>query len=162
MTELAVESNAGIVGPKVLDRENPSLLEDMGSMLDNFYSPVERSEKGENDQGQYDKKEISAVPESAMLIRADLFRAIEGYDTEINSPDNNVEICLRSYLVGAKIVLASNSVATRFKTQSQVAKKSIDVLRPRHRLRMTLVGNFGVSLFRSVFESILIMTSVGV
>ena len=159
MTELAVESNAGIVGPKVLDRENPSLLEDMGSMLDNFYSPVERSEKGENDQGQYDKKEISAVPESAMLIRADLFRAIEGYDTEINSPDNNVEICLRSYLVGAKIVLASNSVATRFKTQSQVAKKSIDVLRPRHRLRMTLVGNFGISLFRSVFESILIMTS---
>ena len=59
MVELAVGSNAGIVGPKVLDRENPSQLEDMGSMLDNFYSPVGRSEKGENDQGQHDEKEIS-------------------------------------------------------------------------------------------------------
>ena len=108
MVELAVKSNAGIVGPKVLDRENPSQLEDMGSMLDNFYSPVGRSEKGENDQGQHDGKEIMAAPEAAMLIRADLFRALEGYDIEINSPDNNVEICLRSHLVGAKIVLASN------------------------------------------------------
>ena len=117
MVELAVRSNAGIVGPKVLDGENPSQLEDMGSVLDNYYSPVGRSETGENDQGQHDGKEISAAPESAMLIRADLFRAIEGYDTEIDSPDNNVEICLRSHLVGAKVVLASNSVATRIKTQ---------------------------------------------
>ena len=157
MVELAVESNAGIVGPKVLDGENPSQLEDMGSVLDNYYSPVGRSEKGENDQGQHDGKEISAAPESAMLIRADLFRAIEGYDTEINPPDNNVEICLRSHLAGAKIVLASNSVATRVKTQSQFT--NIDVLRPRHRLRMALTGNFGASLIRNIFESILIMTT---
>ena len=159
MVELAVGSNAGIVGPKVLDRENPSQLEDMGSMLDNFYSPVGRSEKGENDQGQHDGKEISATPESVILIRADLFRAIEGYDKEVNSPDNNVEICLRSHLVGAKIVSASNSVATRFKSQPEFAKKNLDVLRPRHRLRMALAGNFGASLTRSIFESFLIMTS---
>ena len=159
MVELAVESNAGIVGPKVLDRENPSQLEDMGSMLDNFYSPVGRSEKGENDQGQHDGKEIMAAPEAAMLIRADLFRALEGYDIEINSPDNNVEICLRSHLVGAKIVLASNSVATRVKSQSQFTKKNIDVLRPRHRLRMSLASNFGASLIRSIFESFLITAS---
>ena len=62
MVELAVESNAGIVGPKVLDGENPSQLEDMGSVLDNYYSPVGRSEKGENDPGQHDGKEISATP----------------------------------------------------------------------------------------------------
>ena len=127
MVELAVGSNAGIVGPKVLDRENPSQLEDMGSMLDNFYSPVGRSEKGENDQGQHDEKEISATPESVMLIRADLFRAIGGYDKEVNSPDNNVEICLRSHLVGAKIVSASNSVATRFKSQPEFAKRNLDL-----------------------------------
>ena len=159
MVELAVGSNAGIVGPKVLDRENPSQLEDMGSMLDNFYSPVGRSEKGENDQGQHDEKEISATPESVMLIRVDLFRAIGGYDKEVNSPDNNVEICLRSHLVGAKIVSASNSVATRFKRQPEFAKKNLDVLRPRHRLRMALASNFGASLARSIFESFLIMTS---
>ena len=159
MVELAVRSNAGIVGPKVLDGENPSQLEDMGSVLDNYYSPVGRSETGENDQGQHDGKEISAAPESAMLIRADLFRAIEGYDTEIDSPDNNVEICLRSHLVGAKVVLASNSVATRIKTQPRSIGKNIDVLRPRHRLRMALTGNFGASLIRIIFESILIMTT---
>ena len=159
MVELAVESNAGIVGPKVLDGENPSQLEDVGSVLDHFCSPVGIAEKGENDQGQHDKKEISVAPESAMLIRADLFRAIDGYDTEINSPDNNVEICLRSHLVGAKIVLASNSVATRLKTQQQFVKKNIDVVRPRHRLRMALASNFDVSLIRSIFESILITTS---
>ena len=159
MVELAVGSNAGIVGPKVLDGENPSQLEDMGSVLDNYYSPVGRSETGENDQGQHDGKEISAAPESAMLIRADLFRAIEGYDTEIDSPDNNVEICLRSHLVGAKVVLASNSVATRIKTQPRSIGKNIDVLRPRHRLRMALTGNFGASLIRIIFESILIMTT---
>ena len=159
MVELAVGSNAGIVGPKVLDGENPSQLEDMGSVIDNFYSPVGRSEKGENDQGQHDGKKISAAPESAMLIRTDLFRAIEGYDTEVNSPDNNVEICLRSHLVGAKVVLASNSVATRIQIQPKFVKSNIDVLRPRHRLRMALASNFGVSLIRNIFESILIMVS---
>ena len=39
----------------------------------------------------------------------------------------------------------------------KLIKKNIDVLRPRHRLRMALVGNFGTSLIRSIFESIPIM-----
>ncbi len=160
MVELAIEGNAGIVGPKILNAENPTQLEDVGSIMDHFYSPVARAEKGENDQGQHDlPKEVSVVPESAMLIRADLFRAIGGYDPEIESPDNNVEICLRSHLVGAKILLASNSVATRFKNQKPVTHLGVQISRPRNRIRMTLASSFGVSLFRSILESIAITTS---
>ena len=100
----ASTTNYPLLANLVLRDDLKESREDMGSMLDNFYSPVGRSEKGENAQGQHDGKEIMAAPEAAMLIRADLFRALEGYDIEINSPDNNVEICLRSHLVGAKIV----------------------------------------------------------
>ena len=155
MVELAIESNAGIVGPKVLDGENPTQLEDMGAIMDHFCSPVARTEKGENDQGQHDlPREVSVVPESAILIRTDLFKAIGGYDPEVEPPDNNVEICLRSQLVGAKILLASNSVATRLKNRKLVTRPSVQVSRPRNRIRMTLTSNFGVSLIRSVLESI--------
>ena len=160
MVELAIESNAGIVGPKVLDAENPTQLEDMGAIMDHFCSPVSRTEKGENDQGQYDlPKEVSVVPESAMLIRTDLFKAIGGYDLEIESPDNNVEICLRSELVGAKILLASNSVATRLKNRKSATHQNVQVSRPRNRIRMTFTSNFGIALIRSVLESICITGS---
>ena len=74
MVECALESNAGVVGPKVLDGSDPRHLEDMGSWVDRYGAAVPRFEPGELDQGQYDAdREVFATSESALLVRSDLF-----------------------------------------------------------------------------------------
>src|SRR5439155_9119138 len=45
----------GVVGPKVVDWENPRILRDVGSSTDRFGYPFSPLEEDELDQGQYDR-----------------------------------------------------------------------------------------------------------
>ena len=161
MIEVAIENNAGIVGPKILSGDSPSSLEDMGSIFDHFCSPVKRVEKGETDQGQHDlPRQVSVVPDSLMLVRADLFNAIKGYDIEVPSFHSTAEICSRAQLVGSKILLASNAVATSFGgSKSKFKKSRKEILRPCIRLRIELARNHGVALFFNFLRSLGISVS---
>ncbi|MDP9241803.1 MAG: glycosyltransferase, partial [Actinomycetota bacterium] len=59
----------GIVGPKVVDWEDPRVLREVGRSTDRFGFPYSPLEDGERDQGQYDRvREVLFVSSCAMLI----------------------------------------------------------------------------------------------
>ncbi len=107
MAEEAIGSNAGIIGPKYVDWEDPSLIRQMGLMVDITGDPVPTVEVGELDQQQHDAvKEVLAVPEGCVLMRADLFRQVGGFDPEMSSGYRQVDLCWRARTMGARVVVA--------------------------------------------------------
>ena len=163
MVECALESNAGVVGPKVLDGSDPRHLEDMGSWVDRYGAAVPRFEPGELDQGQYDAdREVFATSESALLVRSDLFGAIGGFDPEIRFLDGSLDLCWRARLAGASVLTAPTAVG-RSVGGRRTRRRRTDPqrLRPRHKLRTTLVNQDPVHRGAAVAE-LLLATLLGI
>ena len=93
----AYRSNAGIVGPKLVEWDAPDHLLEVGIGVDRFGVAVERVERGELDQAQHDEgRDVFAVPGGCMLVRADLFRALGGFDPDIELFGEDVDLCWRA------------------------------------------------------------------
>ena len=81
----AVRSNAGIVGPKYVDWDDPTRIRQIGLLVDKTGVPAPTVEIGELDQEQHDVvQDMFAVPGGCVLVRGDLFRAIGGFDPEMS------------------------------------------------------------------------------
>src|SRR6185295_1026147 len=78
MVEVAERiDGVGVVGPKVVDWDDPTVLREVGLSTDRFGYPYSPLEQDELDQGQYDRvREVLFVSSCAMLVsRAALDRA---------------------------------------------------------------------------------------
>ena len=63
-------------------------------------------ERGELDQEQHDAvRDVFALPSACMLVRADLFRALGGFDPSISFYGDDVDLCWRAHLSGARVVV---------------------------------------------------------
>ncbi len=81
LVEEAFRSNAGVVAPKLVDWDRPDLLQSIGASIDRVGTLEPRVERGELDQGQHDTPaDVFVAPGGALLVRADLFDALGGYD----------------------------------------------------------------------------------
>ncbi len=142
MVECAVAANAGVVGPKVLVGTEGRILHDMGCTVDRYGSPVPRLHPGEVDQGQYDAEpDVFAVAEAALLVRTDLFAAVGGFDPEIHFLDGHVDLCWRARLAGATVTTAPTAVGRTVSGDTSVRRGTNPaILRPRHKLRMSLTN----------------------
>ena len=156
MVEAALEANAGIVGPKVLDGQDSTLLDDMGAAVDRLGSPVPRVDPGEADQGQHDGRlDVFASSEAAVMVRADLFTALGGFDVSICSPDGHVDLCWRARLAGASALLVPTAVGRRLGgLPARRRRIHSDITGPRHRLRMTLANRLGPRSLAVLAESV--------
>jgi GT2 family glycosyltransferase len=77
----AFRSNAGIVGPKIVDADDPEVLLEVGRSIDPFGNPHTGIEPGELDQEQHDGvRDVFYVSDTAMLVRTDLFHELGGFD----------------------------------------------------------------------------------
>lgn len=137
LVEELYRSNAGIVGPKLVDWDQPEHLLDLGSEMDRFAEMVPVADEGEIDQGQYDDlSDVFAVATACMLVRADLFRALDGFDPTITFHGEDRELCWRAHLSGARVVTASRATVRH---RSQLVERRSDLnhrtLTERHRLR---------------------------
>ncbi len=120
MVEYALESNAGIVGAKVLVHDGSRTLDDLGASVDRLGTPVPLVEPGELDQGQYDTtRDVLAVSGAAVLVRTDLFETLGGIDPEVHGADGLVELCWRARQLGATVATAPTAVARRVETGSR-------------------------------------------
>ncbi len=103
----AYKSNAGVVGPKYVNWDNPSILLSVGLGTDRAAVVVPRTEPNERDQGQHDgSREVSAVPGGFMLVRADLFERLGGFDEEITYFGEDIDLCWRARLAGSHVFVA--------------------------------------------------------
>jgi GT2 family glycosyltransferase len=160
MVEEAFRSNAGIVSPKLVDYHQPDRLLQIGLGVDRFAAPVRRVQPGELDQSQHDEaRNVFAAPGACTLIRADLFAAIGGFDRAINMLGEDVDLCWRARLAGARVVVAPAARVRHLEATASRQRPLPDAraLQWRHELRAVL-KNYG-RFHRSVVVAELLVLS---
>ncbi len=110
MVEEAYRSNAAIVGPKLVDYDHPEILLEVGMAVDHYAVPFSVIEPGEIDQEQHDGvRDVFFVSHASMLVRADLFRELGGFDAETSPGSDDIDLCWRARLAGARVLVAPAS-----------------------------------------------------
>jgi GT2 family glycosyltransferase len=150
MVEAAFRTNAGIVTPKVVAYEDPLVLLHVGQTCDRFGVVKERVEAGEIDHGQQDlERDVFVAPGGVTLVRADLFRTLRGFDPLITLLGEDLDLCWRAQVAGARIVVAPlakvahrETVATgeRAVSASGTRRASRRDLQRRHQLLVVATG----------------------
>jgi GT2 family glycosyltransferase len=137
-------SNAGIVGPKLVEWSEPRRLQHVGLGLDRFGEVDPVVDPGEFDQEQHDAvRDVFVIPSACMLVRADLFRVLGGFDAGITFHGEDIEFCWRAHLTGARVIVAPDAVV-RHRERLDERRPTLNhrALRSRHRMRTvaTLTG----------------------
>jgi GT2 family glycosyltransferase len=150
MVEAAYRTNAGVVTPKVVAYEDPLVLLHVGQTSDRFGVVRERIDLGEIDHGQQDlERDVFVAPGGVTLVRADLFSTLRGFDPLITLLGEDLDLCWRAQVAGARIVVAPlakvahrETIATgeRLVTAVGTRRASRQDLQRRHQLLVVATG----------------------
>jgi len=137
MVEEIYRSNAGAVGPKLVEWDDSGILQSVGLGMDRFGEIDPVIEPGEVDQEQHDGvRDVFVVPSAFMLVRADLFRELDGFDPTIDFHGDDAELCWRLHYSGARVIVAPSA---RVRHRELLRDRRPDLahgrLSARHRMR---------------------------
>jgi hypothetical protein len=77
-------------------------------------------EPGELDQGQHDAaREVFLAPSGAVLVRTDLWRALGGFNPGAGRPVEDLDLCWRAQLAGARVVVAPQARARHLEARTK-------------------------------------------
>jgi GT2 family glycosyltransferase len=143
MVEEAFRSNAGMVGPKLVDWRHADQLLSVGMGADRFGQPAPYVERGDLDQAQHDAvRDVFYLPGAVTLVRADLFEALGGFDPAITYHGDDLDLGWRAHVAGARVVVAPAARVAHLEALGQ--RRPIDDrrrLQARHRLRVVRVAD---------------------
>ena len=106
LVEESFRSNAGVVSPKFVHWDDPSILVHVGRNCDKTGAVVDRIQDGEVDHGQHDAvRDVFVAPGGCILIRADLWRELEGFDPGIVAMGEDLDLSWRSQVAGSRVVV---------------------------------------------------------
>jgi GT2 family glycosyltransferase len=112
LVEEAYRSNAAIVGAKIVEHDRPEVLLEVGWTVDRFGHPSTGIEPGEVDQEQHDAvRDVFAVTTTTMLVRADLFAELGGFDRDASPGAEDLDLCWRARIAGARVMVAPDARA---------------------------------------------------
>ncbi len=144
MVEELYRSNAGAVGPKLVQWDRPGVLQTVGLGMDRFGEIDPVIEPDEVDQEQHDGvRDVFVLPSAYLLVRADLFRELGGFDPAIEFYGEDTELCWRIHHSGARVVVVPSA---RVRHLGDLRSRRPDLrhglLRARNRMRSvaTLTG----------------------
>lgn len=146
LVEEAYRSNAGVVGPKLVSWGRPEALLQVGLSADKTGVLTPLVERGELDQEQHDRvRDVFVIPGACTLVRADLFASLGGFDAAITYLGDDLDLCWRAHVAGARVVVVPAARAQHLE-QLQSRRRVDDRRRlfARHRLRtmLTCYGPF--------------------
>ena len=141
----AYRSNAAILGPKIVDPERPELLREVGWSVDRFGVPHSEIQADELDQEQHDAvRDVFFVSDACMLMRADLFTELGGFDEGADPGARALDLCWRARLAGARVMVVPDA---RVGHVGADGPEDVDErLVHRHRVRTLLVATGGLRL----------------
>jgi len=152
LVEEALRSNAGVTGPKVTAWGDPRSLLQVGMSIDKTGAPAASVERGELDQEQHDRvRDVFWLPGACLLVRADLFEALGGFDRAITFLGEDLDLCWRAQVVGARVVVVPGARVEHLEALSE--RRPVDDrrrLQTRHRLRTMLISYGWFHLLRVV------------
>ncbi len=110
LVEESFRSNAGVVSPKFVNWDDPGILLHVGMSCDKTGAVVDRVLEGEVDHGQHDAvRDVFVAPGGCTLVRADLFRELEGFDPGIIAMGEDLDLSWRSQVAGSRVVVAPDA-----------------------------------------------------
>lgn len=137
LVEEAFRSNAGIVGPKLVEWSDQRRLLSVGMGSDRFGHPAAYVERGDLDQEQHDAvRDVFYIPGAVTLVRADLFAALGGFDSAMTFHGEDLELCWRAHVAGARVIVAPGARVAHLEALG--VRRPVDDrrrLQARHRLR---------------------------
>jgi len=110
MVEESFRSNAGVVSPKFVNWDDPTVLLHVGMSCDKTGAVVDRILEGEVDHGQHDAvRDVFVAPGGCILVRADLFRELKGFDPGIVAMGEDLDLSWRCQVAGSRVVVAPDA-----------------------------------------------------
>ena len=111
MVEESVRSNAGVISPKFVNWDDPNVLLHVGMSCDKTGAVVDRVLEGEVDHGQHDAvRDVFVAPGGCILVRADLFAELGGFDAGILAMGEDLDLSWRSQVAGSRVVVAPDAL----------------------------------------------------
>jgi GT2 family glycosyltransferase len=152
LVEESFRSNAGVVSPKFVNWDDPRILLHVGLSCDKTGAVVDRIMEGEVDHGQHDAvRDVFVAPGGCILIRADLWSELKGFDPGIVAMGEDLDLSWRCQVAGSRVVVAPDA---RVRHREAVAgglepltvgdgnarrrPPSLQMLQRRHELRAVL------------------------
>ncbi len=170
LVEEAFRSNAGVVSPKFVNWDDPTILLHVGMSCDKTGAVVDRIVEGEVDHGQHDAvRDVFVAPGGCILVRADLFRLLKGFDAGIVAMGEDLDLAWRSQVAGSRVVVAPEArvrhreavagglepLAVRAETQGR-HPLTLQMLQRRHELRAVLKCYTRIHLVRVLPQAALL------
>ncbi|MEY2425424.1 MAG: hypothetical protein QOI61_996 [Actinomycetota bacterium] len=170
LVEEAYRSNAGVIGPKLVDWDEHGRIISAGLTIDKTGVVAPLVDPGELDQEQHDAvRDVFAVDGAFLLIRADLAVSLGGFDPNLCPHGEDIDLCWRAQIAGARVLVtpaarASHRAATLGGHRAglitaDVAPDRRDLARHRdtiraaevrHRVRMVLTNYTPMHLLRVI------------
>ncbi|MBI2709205.1 MAG: glycosyltransferase [Actinobacteria bacterium] len=140
LVEEAFRSNAALAGPKLVSWDDPKRLRQVAASVDKTGVLAPFAEPGELDQEQHDAvRDVFVIPGAFTLVRADLFRALGGFDPAITFLGDDVDLCWRTHVAGGRVVIVPGARVRHI--EALALRRPHDDrrrLQTRHRLRTML------------------------
>jgi GT2 family glycosyltransferase len=119
---------AAIVGPKVLGWADRTHLLEVGLTMARGGRRVTGLERNERDQGQHDQeRDVLAVGSAGMLIRADVWEQLGGFDPELRLFRDDVDLGWRAQRAGHRVVVAPRAVVHHAEAGAR-RRRSLDAI----------------------------------
>lgn len=110
---LAVERapSVTIAGAKQVGWDDRRALVDVGLSISRWAERLTLIDVDEHDQGQYEaRSDVFAVNSAGMLVRRDVFDALDGFDPALHGVGDDVDLCWRNRLAGNRVVVVPAAV----------------------------------------------------
>ncbi len=176
LVEEAYRSNAGVIGPKLVDWDEHGRIISAGLTIDKTGVIAPLVDAGELDQEQHDAvRDVFAVDGAFLLIRADLAVSLGGWDPKLWPHGEDIDLCWRAQIAGARVLIApaaraSHRVATSGGHRSGLVAADVapdrrdmarhrDAIRAaevRHRVRMVLTNYTPTHLLRVIPQLLIV------
>ena len=140
MVEEAYRSNAAICGPKLVEFDRPEVLLDVGRAIDRLGGTHTGIEPGELDQEQHDAvRDVFYVSSATMLVRADLFSTLGGFDPDAFPGSEDLDLCWRARIAGARVMVVPDAWVQHHEVANQRTTGDRVEIRDRARRRVRTV-----------------------
>ncbi|MGO4536370.1 glycosyltransferase [Leifsonia sp. 2MCAF36] len=108
LAALEVSPSVAVVGPKLVDWEDPAFIREFGEAMTPFGASVPLVEN-ELDQAQHDGlSDVLAVSGAGMLVRQALWERLDGFDPAL-PVDDGLDFCTRARLAGFRVTLVAQA-----------------------------------------------------
>ena len=148
LIEETYRSNAGLVGPKLVEWDDPTILQSVGLNVDRIGEVEPLIGDNEKDQEQHDSvRDVFALSSACLLIRSDLFRELGGFNRQIDFFGEELDLCWRAHLSGARVLIVP---AAKARHRNSIDSRATNVERTsaqaRNRVRTVVTLSGGLQL----------------